>query len=115
MKKPEPIHVYFRFYNLTNETIQKFIDELLSIKNPIISKIVKTEITDSNKSMNMLLDEDTNIKEALIFFPEDKDCELFHKVPELPELFQKYCNMSELTKGCEVVQRNPEDIAFQKS
>jgi hypothetical protein len=100
--------VYFRFYNQKTEIIDKFIEELMSINNPTIKKIIRTEIIDTNKSINPLLPQDTSIKEVKIWFSSLEECHEFHKVNGIRELYQKYTNMSEITNQQEIVHIEPE-------
>ena len=72
MKKENLIRFFFRFYNLSEETIQNFINEIMK-SDVVIYKVVKTGIIDSHKSSNFGLPLDTKIKEAEFFFYNKED------------------------------------------
>jgi len=105
-------HVFFRFYNLSEDEILNFIKEIQLINEPIIEKIVKTEVVNSNRSMNPIT-MGAEIKEALIYFDTYDECEEFHELDNyLKPLYKKYSDMSDISKDCDIHRRFPKDIVF---
>ncbi len=102
--------VFFRFYNLPEENVAQFISDIRNLRKRIINSIVKTEVVETNVSMNLFLPKGTVIREANIYFNTLESCREFHKIEELPDLFRKYTDMSSISKGSEIHKREPEDI-----
>jgi hypothetical protein len=110
MEKTE--FVFFRFYDLAEKQMNEFADEVKALTEPIMKEIVKTEIVDATKTMNIGLD-GVAVKEVRVHFSGLDKCREFRNAFDKHiDIYQKYSNMSETSRGSEVVRREPTDTAF---
>jgi uncharacterized protein (DUF1330 family) len=102
------ISMFLRFYNQTDENIDRCIEELRGRGNKI-TKVTKKPLT---QSYNVMVPEGKHT-EVLIYFSTKTEVDAFYNDPTNKEIYDKYAMADDLRKySTGVVRRKQKDIAF---
>ena len=102
-------YVFFRFYNLSEKLLDGFCEEIKRISP---DPVIRTEIVNSDQTMNPFLPVGTVIKEVHIHYSDGSHCENLHNTPGVRLVYEHYSKQSELTRNAEVVRRTPKDTVW---